>query len=226
MVDKLDNIPTFHLMNDRSQIFPVPDEHGDIAMRWFLDVDDANSALVAVQLLNPETHLQLGVTPLGTAFALTSGWAPNGSQYPLKLMPSSVVVRALAQELGATQDASTFPVFTCDELTSSRIRPFWTSAEDMRATWLSAGRSSETFPTKLHALDLSALVKLAMTNNSFDGRTLMLIASSKATAKAQQLQELENERERARQAAGFGDEPPPLEGDEPPPLEGEELTPA
>jgi len=219
LVDKLDNIPAFHLMNDKLQIFPVPNEAGEIAVRWFVDVDEASSALVAVQLLNPDTPLQLGVTPLGTAYALANGWAPNQSTFPLKLMPSKAVVAALAQELGAEPDESAFPLFTCDEMTSARLRPFWTSAEDVRATWLSAGRKAETFPSNLHVVDLSRIVKLALTANGFDGRTLMLIASSKATAKAQQLQELAQSRERELEAAGLGDEPPPLEGEEPPPLE-------
>lgn len=226
MVDKLDNIPTFHLMNDESKIFPVPNEHGEIAIRWYLDVDDANSALVAVQVLNPDVQLQLGVTSLGTAFALTQGWAPNGSTFPLKLMPSSVVLNALTQQMQATPDSSTFPIFTCDELSSARVRPFWTSAEDVRATWIAADRSPETFPAELTVLDISAVIQLAMNNNSFDGRSIMFIASEKATDKAAQLQELEMERERERQAKGLGDEPPPLEGDEPPPLEGDDVTPA
>ena len=44
----------------------------------------------------------------------------------------------------------------------------------------------------------------------------MLIASSSATAKAQELQAAEDTRERERNAAGLGDEPPPLEGGAPP----------
>ena len=218
MVNKLDSIPVFHLMNEQSQIWPAPNEAGEVAVRWFVDVDEANSALVAVQSFNPNTPLQLGVTPLGTAYALSHGWVPNNAKHPLKLMASKAVVAALSQELGAEADDSTFPLFSCDELSSGRVRPFWTCAEDVRATWLSMGRPEASFPAKLDVTSLEALVALATTLSGLDGRTLMLIASSKATEKAQQLQELEAERERTLQAVGLGDEPPPLEGDEPPPL--------
>jgi len=221
VVKKLDNIPVFHLMNSRNQIFPVPDSKGEIAVRWYLDPDEANSALISMQVLNPDTPLQLGVTPLGTAYAFCSGWATSGAKHPLRLMPSRVVVAALAQELGAEPDESAFPVFGCDELTSARIRPFWTSAEDVRATWISAGRTEADFPDKLTVISMSTLVKLAMTANSFDGRTLMLIASPKATAMAQKLQDVESSRASEMQSAGLTDEPPPLADDEPPPLESE-----
>ena len=106
VVDKLDTIPVFHLMNAQSKIFPVPNEQGEVAIRWYVDVDEANSALVAVQSLNPDMQLQLGVTPLGTAFALSMGWAENGSKFPLKLMAPRAVTAALAQELGAEADES------------------------------------------------------------------------------------------------------------------------
>lgn len=133
------------------------------------------------------------------------------------------------------------------------MTPFWLSAEDVRATWLAAGRADADFPTQLVVTDLKSLTRSALSGSGcveraapartplgasayrdslslrqtdssvarsrrLNGHSLMLIASARATAKAQELQEQQQQREQDRQLAGFGDEPPPLEGDEPPPL--------
>ena len=104
-------------------------------------------------------------------------------------------------------------MFGCDELANARIRPFWTSSEDVRATWLSAGRAMADFPEKLTVINLGTLVKLAMTPSNLDGNTLMLIANGKATGKAQELQERDEACEGELREAGLGEEPPPLEGE-------------
>lgn len=205
IVDKLDTIPTFHLENTAHKIFPIPDESGEKCIRWYVDVDDAQSALVMVQALNPEVPLQLGVTPLGTAFALSQGWQPNEAPVPLRLHASKAVLMALAEERGQEPAADAFPLYGCEELTSARVMPFWTNAADVKETWLSAGRPPEAFPTSLTVVDLRKLVQSAMSDDHWS--TLMLIASSKAITKAQELQEMEE----TRVAAGLGEEPPPLE---------------
>ena len=208
VVEKLDSIPVFHLQNAQAKIFPVPNVDGELAVRWYSDVDEANSALVATQALNPDTPLQLGVTPLGTAFALSEGWQQTPSTYPLRLHASSRVAATLAKELGAEPDAGAFPLFGCTELQSSRVLPLFLSREDMQETWRATGRSADSFPSDCTVLDLRQLVyKKMLADASVNWRTVMLIASTSATAKAQECE-------------AAAEEPPPLQSDadEPPPL--------
>lgn len=207
VVNKLDTIPTFHLENIDKKIFPVPDESGETCVRWFADMEDAQSALDKVQALNPDMTLRLGVTPMGTAFALAQGWSPNGAEYPLKLHASKKVVQALAVKLGATPSVDDFPLYSCEELTSDHVMPFWLSAADVKATWIAAERPEDKFPDELILLDLQKLVRLAMTSEDADWSKLMLVASEAATNKAQELQETEEQ----RLMAGLADEPPPLD---------------
>ena len=89
VVEKLNSVPVFTVTTLEKQLVPVPDEGGSTCCRWYADVDEAQSALVLAQHLNPNTPLVLGVTPLGTAFALVHGWAKgeNEPAHPLRLQP-------------------------------------------------------------------------------------------------------------------------------------------
>ena len=80
VVEKLNSVPVFTVTTLEKQLVPVPDEGGSTCCRWYADVDEAQSALVLAQHLNPNTPLVLGVTPLGTAFALVHGWAKGENE--------------------------------------------------------------------------------------------------------------------------------------------------
>jgi hypothetical protein len=173
-------------------------------------VPQASSAVVAAQLvLGDAVNLRLACTPLGTAFALTEGWAPTPSALPLRLHANRSVVAAVAEDLGASPDAAACPLFCCDELSSARVRPFFFSRQDLADTWVSAGRPAETAPTQLTVVDLRGIVQKMLAGAGIDWRTAMFIGSAKATAKAQEIQEAEA---RAKAAAADPEaEPPPLE---------------
>lgn len=130
VVNALDSIPTFNIINGENMIVGVKDEHGEEAVRWYLDPDEAESALVAAQLaVGDAMSLRLAVTSLGTSFALCEKWQECPAKLPLKLHASRTVVAGLAEELGATAEAGTFPIFSSEELSSARVMPFFLSRQ-------------------------------------------------------------------------------------------------
>lgn len=222
VVALLDSVPVFHIVNEDGRIVGTSDENGDEAVRWWADVDEANSALVVAQLKSPEMPLRLSVTPLGTAFALSEKWQETPSKLPLKLHASRAVVAGVADELGATADADAFPIFSCEELSNSRIMPFFLSRQDLLDTWVAAGRPAEAVPKELTVTLLRTLAKLMLerplesagssttgAGTAMNWRTSMFIASSKATKKAHELQEADNAIRQKKEEKDA--EPPPLE---------------
>jgi hypothetical protein len=213
VVNMLDSIPTFNLVTERdNRIVGVPDSKGEECIRWYLDVDEANSALVLAQTLKPDVPLRLSVTSLGTAFALCSKWQDCPSSLPLRLQASRAVVAAVAEELGATSgDAGdAFPLFCCDALSNSRVMPFFLTREDLKDTWVGAGRPVERLPSDLTVTLLHQVVQLMRTDTSTNWRAAMFVASPAAIEKAQEIQEATQEAAKIA-AADPLDEPPPLE---------------
>lgn len=222
IVNLLDSVPVFNIVNDERKIVGTFDEAGTECIRWYADVEEAESALVVAQLRSPDMPLHLAVTPLGTAFALSEKWQSSPSALPLKLHASKTVTAGLAEELGATVDADDiFPVFSCEELSNARVMPFFLSRQDLADTWVAAGRPADKIPQELTVTLLRTLTKLMLERplERQDGaegaaaapvnwRTSMFIASSKATRKAQQLQEAEAAAKSRREDAEV--EPPPL----------------
>ena len=62
VIEKLDNVPVFSVVTiAERKLVGIPDESGEVCIRWFADADEAKSALVLTQHLSPDTPLQLGV---------------------------------------------------------------------------------------------------------------------------------------------------------------------
>ena len=76
IIQKLNAIPTFCLLNGEKNIIGIDDGSGEgrEACFWFLDADDARQVFAVVRAQNPGVEVGLGVTPLGLAFALACGW--------------------------------------------------------------------------------------------------------------------------------------------------------
>jgi hypothetical protein len=75
IVDKLDAVPVFSVVNRNREMFPDQAEDGELCCRFYLDIDVAKRKLADVQSANPGLPLSLAVTPLGTAYALGE-WLP------------------------------------------------------------------------------------------------------------------------------------------------------
>ena len=74
IVDKLNSVPTFSVVNDDDTILATPDAEGDLSACFYLELADAQAALADLRAANPRVALGLSATPLGTAYAL-SEWA-------------------------------------------------------------------------------------------------------------------------------------------------------
>ena len=209
VVDKLDEVPVFHIMNADRKLLPVPDGSGGTCLRFYADPAEAQAVLDSVQALNPDVTLHMGVTPLGTAFALTQGWAPNEANVPLHLRSFSSVVTKVATELAIEMDPDgAFPLFGSSCMTSATVTPFWLSPADLHASWEQNGRPGGEQVPDVTITDLAKVVKLALSDGSErNWNTLLLLAPPGSIAKAQSLQE----GEQARSAAGLDSEPPPLQ---------------
>jgi len=71
VVDKLNAVPVFSLVNGAEQIVATPDGAGDLVCRFYLEIKEAQAALEELCAANPRTAINMAVTPLGTAFALS-----------------------------------------------------------------------------------------------------------------------------------------------------------
>ena len=77
VVDKLNAVPVFSIVNGAEQMVQTPDkESGELACRFYLEIDDAKAALQELRNNNPNAMIDVAVTPLGTAFALCEWQTP------------------------------------------------------------------------------------------------------------------------------------------------------
>jgi len=77
VVDKLNAVPVFSIVNGAEQMVQTPDkESGELACRFYLEIDDAKAALQELRSNNPNAMIDVAVTPLGTAFALCEWQTP------------------------------------------------------------------------------------------------------------------------------------------------------
>ena len=207
-VSKLDSCPTFNIVTVLgNKIIGTTDDSGEEAVRFWVDPDEASSALVVAQLQKPDVPLRLACTSLGTAFALVVGWANTGSALPLRLHPSKAVLAAVAEELGAAPDNEAFPIFACDALMNQKVIPLFLTKQDLKDTWIASGRPAESLPTDITVTSLRKIVSLMLADASMNWRGAMLVANMKAVEKAQQVQEAEA----AAKEADPLEEPPPLQ---------------
>lgn len=81
---------------------------------------------------------------------------------------------------------------------------------DLAETWVAAGRPADKVPAELTVSLLGNLVRLMLQGGGdVNWRTSMFIASAKASAKAQQIQEADEEARRKKEDVER--EPPPLQ---------------
>ena len=79
IVDKLDRIPLFSVNDAAERMVPTRNDDEDCCT-WFADIDEARALLAELSAQFPSARLSIGVTPLGTAYALAAGWVvPAGA---------------------------------------------------------------------------------------------------------------------------------------------------
>lgn len=233
IMQKLNSVPTFCILNGDSNIVGMQDPEGEGEVCcWFTDADDAMGMLASARESNPDVPLlHLGVTPLGLAFALAMGWAESHFVGNLRLQGQSSTVEAtkeaVAQQVvaqGLELGTWTLPVFCCDELSSPTVTPVFLNRHDLVQAWVVSGRPRETVPEHLSIMDLRVLVH-QMQTDAFAWSTIHFVGSPKSVALVQKAKAEAAlvKRILAGEVSLAGlldaDAPPPLTDDEPPPLE-------
>lgn len=213
LLEIFNRVPVFYLMSADHQLFPAKDGDDALALHFYADAADAEDLLKSLHALNTAMELQLGVMPLGTAFALVEGWAPSGSPVPLRLHASKAVVAMVKRDMGtdeASGEASgKFPLFGCGSLTTTSVTPFWFTPADLKRSWDENRQPGKASMPDLTVTDLRKVADLATTagHAQRNWRTLLLLAPQASFAKAQELQD----RQASDTLAGIGPEPPPLQ---------------
>ena len=162
IVKKLNAVPTFCILNGESNIVGLqdPERKGLEMCLWFTDAEEGKSALKAAKEMNPEaTGLHLGVTPLGIAFALATGWAETTFYGDMRLCGSAepfaggqdvdAVLRQQLATQGLEESGWSVAVFCCDELQSPSVMPVFLSRKALVEAWITSGRKIADLPANL-----------------------------------------------------------------------------
>ena len=229
VVNLLNAIPTFNIVTEDEQMVTSLDANGKESICWYLDPNEAMSALMTMQAIHASTTLHLAVTSLGTAYALSEGWVASLSKVPLRVQGSQQVVRAVADSLGAdtlaehnkASGCGVVPIFSSDDLTSSRLMPLFLHPRDFVATWVSAGLPPERVPAELNVAPLKKIVNLMLTGSSGrEWRTAVFVASEQSALVAIKCHKMAQGRAKKRtlrqmmRAAGLSEEEEEEEHDE------------
>ena len=97
VVDAFNAVPAFSVVNGAEQALATPDDTGALSCCFYLELSEAQEALEELKQANPRAALSLGVTPLGTAFAL-SEWRGAPSTLEQQVAEAE---RALAADAAA-----------------------------------------------------------------------------------------------------------------------------
>ena len=217
---KLDALPTFTIVDAQKQFVPVllPGEEANCCAFW-TEPREAQRAIKQAKQQRPDAELAMGTMPLGKAFALCEGWAEAGGQSNFRLRAHSELtkkVRPLLTSQLEQQGMPTehvFPVFTCEELTTRTVMPFFLSRAELIGTWEELMRqrgSKAPPPSQMTVLDLRFLAK-RMQAGGVDWSIVKFLGTDRAFEAVKEAQH--QEVGRAYQAAARDDpeaEPPAL----------------
>lgn len=103
IVDKLDAVPVFSVVNRNREMFPEHAEDDELYCRFYLDIGAAQRKLSEMQSANPGLPLSLAVTPLGTAYALGE-WLPVMDSTPTPSPKRGGLADILSGYAGAGED--------------------------------------------------------------------------------------------------------------------------
>ena len=189
----LNTIPTFNLVDDTEQIVSSLDASGEESICCYLDPIEALSSLVVLHngtIASPadvQSNVHLAVGPdLGTALALSEGWATTPSNLPVRIQASRPIIERMKEHLVASGEADCFvvPLFTSEpfnELTSPRVTLFFLTPRDFAAAWISTGLPPDKIPPELTLAPLRTLVNLMLSGEeSRDWRNSRFVASEQS----------------------------------------------
>ena len=245
IIEKLNAVPSFCLLNGETNIVGLQDPENpkfEVCF-WMTDAADAKEMLAAAKQNNSAevaSRLHLGVTPLGIAFALASGWMETSFYGDMRLRGAqedtenvTAMLQGQVAAQGMEQASWQVPVFCCDELQSPQSKPMFLSRKALQESWVVSGRKLADLP-QTAVMDLRVLVA-QMQTDAFSWRKLEFVTARRciqlvkeAKAAAPQARGQVGPEAAAAAAAATagagdggnsGDTPPPLEGDRPAALE-------
>ena len=161
----------------------------------------------------------MGTIPLGRAFALTEGWAEAKGASNFRLRAHAqlakqcrpILTKQLEQHGLPTGEV--FPIFTCEELTTESVMPFFLSRAELVSTFAEVMRqrgSTQPPPEQMTVLDLRLLAK-RMQSAGVDWSIVQFVGTERAHQAVCEAQQ----QEEARASLAMAPEDPEAE---PPPL--------
>ena len=204
IIDKLNKVPTFAIVNDEDQVIPLADQDGSRDVCWFTDAAEAQQLLELTKAANPENAdvLRLAVTPMGQAFLRCGGFdaeedVEEGQQFlggTLKLRGPRAIVEANTEALRSQQVAQgikpgawVVPIYCHDDFQTEQMMPMFMSPADFASGWKRTGRPQDAVPENLAVMELRVLVKQMEQTDVFNWRIFQFVSSEEAYALAQQL---------------------------------------
>lgn len=239
IIEALNAVPTFCLLNGEANIVGLQDPENpkyEVCF-WMTDAAEAKEMLTAAKANNSEEvagKLHLGVTPLGVAFGLASGWIETSFYGDMRLRGAQEdtadlipMLRQQVEAQGLAQASWQVPVFCCDELQQPEVMPMFLSRKALQETWVVSGRKLSELPAQQAVMDLRVLVE-QMQTDKFAWNTLHFLTARNSVKLVKEAREQAGlsrgvwsgkASTGAAKAAPEADPPPPLEGDDgPPPL--------
>ena len=222
IVDKLDRIPVFSVNDAAERMVPIRVD-GEDCCTWFADIAEAKALLAELSAQHPSARLHIGVTPLGTAYALAEGWVvPAGASEdegegapkrpPLRLQPARATLATTEVERVPKCNPRTgpFPLFMSQGLQNAEVFPVFLSRADFAVTWAANGLSAAELPA-IHVSELNLLIEKWQTDPTQDWSAMQPMPSPSAVDYVRQTQ-TEEVKDILVQCDPL-DEPPPLEPD-------------
>ena len=213
IVEKLNGVPTFAVMQSDGSVISLPDptgSPGEECCTWFMDAAEARSTLRKVVAANPDlTGLHLACHGLGDFLNLCNGWPrkadsalPSGDAPRLKLQGSREVTAAVGPQLvtalkGQGLDAGTWQlaVFIAEELSQAGpegeqiLLPVFLNPNDVRAAFDKVGLPPKALE-RVNVMELRQLLR-SMLEPAPDAvnpwRAVRFVPSPEAMALAQDL---------------------------------------
>jgi hypothetical protein len=227
VVGKLDEIPTFCVMNEaadgKKKFVPMRFADSDGApgpecCAFFIEPSEAKESLQQAAKAAPDMNLVIGCMPLGMAYALCAGWAEAQGSSTFILRTSRQLTQRMKplmtrqlEQLGMEASSWHFPVFMCEELQSPTVLPVFLSHDGLAATWEATGKTGPP-PSKLSCLDLRVVVAQMLKpfkETGSDWSIVRFLGTERAYNVVREgLDQLDGHK---AQALANGDEPPPLE---------------
>ena len=203
----LDALPAFCIVDAYKRFVPVSIEGETVVIFW-TEPEEAKSAAA-----DAKTQLSLdvaiGTFPLGRAFAMCEGWATaRGADRCILRAHAEVVAQfkpMLTKQLeqAGLPTSQLFPLFTCAELTTEQVMPFFLSRAEMVQTWEEAMRqkgSNAAPPEQMTVLDLRLLAHRMQTGGQVDWSIVRFVGTERAHQAVREAEKRQQEKVWAVQA--------------------------